>query len=97
MPGLELDQSAVAIVRPEAISVTPGADDRCGVTATVVDLAYLGHQISCLLEMPGGGQVAMSLRQQGEPIEVGRSYGISWRVDDVWLLARDDAGAQAAA
>jgi spermidine/putrescine transport system ATP-binding protein len=97
VPGLEQQQSAVAIVRPEAISVTPGTDDRCGVTATVVDLAYLGHQISCLLEMPGGGQVAMSLRQQGEPLEVGRSYGVSWRVDDVWLLARDDAGAQAAA
>ncbi len=76
--------------------VTPGADDRSGITATVVDLAYLGHEISCLLEMPGGGQVSMSLRQQAEPIEVGRSYGVSWRVDDVWLLARDDAGAQAA-
>ena len=38
----------------------------------------------------------MSLRQQAEPIEVGRSYTVSWRVDDVWLLARDDAGAQAA-
>jgi spermidine/putrescine transport system ATP-binding protein len=96
VPGLERDQSAAAIVRPEAISVTPGADDRSGVTATVVDLAYLGHEISCLLETPDGGQVTMSLRQQLEPIEVGRSYGVSWRVDDVWLLARDDAGAQAA-
>jgi spermidine/putrescine transport system ATP-binding protein len=96
VPGLASDQSAVAIVRPEAISVTPGADGRSGITATVVDLAYLGHEISCLLEMPGGGQVQMSLRQQAEPIEVGRSYGISWRVGDVWLLARDDAGAQAA-
>ena len=97
MPGLVLDQSAVVIVRPEAISVTPAAEDRSGLTATVIDLAYLGHQISCLLEMPGGGQVAMSLRAQGEPIEVGRGYEVSWRVDDVWLLARDDAGAQAAA
>ena len=96
VPGLERDQSAAAIVRPEAISVTPGADGRSGVTATVVDLAYLGHEISCLLETPDGGQVTMSLRQQLEPIEVGRSYGVSWRVDDVWLLARDDAGAQAA-
>jgi spermidine/putrescine transport system ATP-binding protein len=96
VPGLVSEQSAVAIVRPEAISITPGADDRSGITATVVDLAYLGHEISCLLEMPGGGQVSMSLRQQAEPIEVGRSYGVSWRVDDVWLLARDDAGAQAA-
>ena len=97
VPGLERDQSAAAIVRPEAISVTPTADGRSGVTATVVDLAYLGHEVSCLLEMPDGGQVSMSLRQQVEPIEVGRSYAVSWRADDVWLLARDDAGAQAAA
>ena len=97
VPGLDPQQSAVAIVRPEAISVTPGGDDRSTITATVIDLAYLGHEISCLLEMPGGVQVAMSLRQQAEPIEVGRSYEISWRVGDVWLLARDDAGAQAAA
>ncbi len=97
VPGLDRGQSAAAIVRPEAISVTPGADGRSGVTATVVDLAYLGHEISCLLQTPDGGQVSMSLRQQAEPIEVGRSYAVSWRVDDVWLLARDDAGAQAAA
>jgi spermidine/putrescine transport system ATP-binding protein len=95
--GLAVDQSAAAIVRPEAITVAPVADDRSGVTATVVDLAYLGHEISCLLQMPDGAQVSMSLRQQREPMEVGRSYEISWRRDDVWLLARDDAGAQAAA
>jgi spermidine/putrescine transport system ATP-binding protein len=97
VPGLEVGQSACAIVRPEAISVTPSAHDRCGLTATVVDLAYLGHQISCLLEMSGGAQLAMSLRQQGDPVQVGRSYELSWRVDDIWMLARDDAGAQAAA
>ena len=96
VPGLTSDQSAAAIVRPEAISVAPVAGDRSGVTATVVDLAYLGHEISCLLQMPDGIQVSMSLRQQAEPIEVGRSYGVSWRADEVWLLARDDAGAEAA-
>jgi spermidine/putrescine transport system ATP-binding protein len=96
VPRLVRDQSACAIVRPEAISVAPVTADRCGVTATVVDLAYLGHEISCLLEMPSGDQLSMSLRQQREPMEVGRSCGLSWRLDDIWLLARDDAGAQAA-
>jgi spermidine/putrescine transport system ATP-binding protein len=96
VPGLSVGQSACAIVRPEAVSVQPVSGDRSGLTATVVDLAYLGHQVSCQLEMEGGAQLAMSQREQQQPIEVGRSYELSWRLEDVWLLARDDAGAQAA-
>jgi spermidine/putrescine transport system ATP-binding protein len=96
VPGLAPGQSAVAIVRPEAVSVTPPTGERSGLTATVVDLAYLGHQVSCQLEVEGGAQLSMSQREQQRPIEVGRSYELSWRLEDVWLLARDDAGAQAA-
>jgi spermidine/putrescine transport system ATP-binding protein len=96
VPGLEVGQSACAIVRPEAISAEPAVGERSGLTATVVDLAYLGHQVSCQLEMADGGQLAMTQREQQQPIEVGRSYELSWRLQDVWLLARDDAGAQAA-
>jgi spermidine/putrescine transport system ATP-binding protein len=96
VPGLKAGQSACAIVRPEAIAAVPAVGDRSGLTATVVDLAYLGHQVSCQLEVPGGAQLSMTQREQQQPLEVGRSYELSWRLQDVWLLARDDAGAQAA-
>jgi len=94
--GLTGGQSACAIVRPEAISVTPATSGRSGLTATVLDLAYLGHQISCVLDAPGAGQLMMSIHQQQAPTEVGRSYELSWPLDAVWLLPRDDAAAQAA-
>ncbi|HEX5191833.1 MAG TPA: ABC transporter ATP-binding protein [Solirubrobacteraceae bacterium] len=96
VPGLAVGQSACAIVRPEAVATEPAVGERSGVTATVVDLAYLGHQVSCQLEMADGAPLAMTQREQQQPIEVGRSYELSWRLQDVWLLARDDAGARAA-
>jgi spermidine/putrescine transport system ATP-binding protein len=96
VPNLEPGQSACAIVRPEAISPTPIDSDRVGVTAEVLDLAYLGHQISCLAQTEGGAQLAMTVHQQSTPVQVGERYELSWPRDAMWLLARDDAGARAA-
>ena len=96
VPELTVGQSACAIVRPEAISAAPIEAGRAGVTAQVTDLAYLGHEISCVLEAPGGSRLTMSVRQQQSPVEVGTSYQLSWPLASVWLLARDDAGARAA-
>jgi spermidine/putrescine transport system ATP-binding protein len=94
---LTVGQSACAIVRPEAISPAPIHAGRAGLTARVLDLAYLGHQISCVVEADGGAQLAMSVREQRTPVEVGESYELSWPLDAIWLLARDDADASAAA
>jgi spermidine/putrescine transport system ATP-binding protein len=96
VPGLAVGQSACAIVRPEAISASPVHAGRAGVTARVLDLAYLGHQISCLAQTAGGAQLAMSVHEHHLPVEVGESYELSWPLSAVWLLARDDAGARAA-
>ena len=96
VPDLPVGQSAVAIVRPEAISPTPIHAGRAGVTARVLDLAYLGHQISCVAEADGGAQMTMSVQQSRAPVEVGETYELSWPLDAMWLLARDDAGARAA-
>ncbi|MFL5860526.1 MAG: ABC transporter ATP-binding protein [Solirubrobacteraceae bacterium] len=96
VPGLETGQSACAIVRPEAISPAPVQTGRAGLTATVLDLAYLGHQISCVAETAGGTQLTMSVHQHHAPVSVGSSYEFSWPLESVWLLARDDAGARAA-
>jgi ABC-type Fe3+/spermidine/putrescine transport system ATPase subunit len=96
VPDLGVGQSAVAIVRPEAISPTPIHAGRAGVTARVLDLAYLGHQISCVVETDGGAQMTMSVQQSRATVEVGETYELSWPLDAMWLLARDDAGARAA-
>jgi spermidine/putrescine transport system ATP-binding protein len=94
--GLTVGQSACAIVRPEAISPTPIHAGRAGLIAEVLDLAYLGHQISCVVQAEGGAQLTMSVHQQRAPVQVGERYELSWSLESVWLLARDDAGAQAA-
>lgn len=96
VPGLEAGQSACAIVRPEAISPAPVQMGRAGLTATVLDLAYLGHQISCVAETADGTQLTMSVHQHHAPVSVGSSHEFSWPLESVWLLARDDAGARAA-
>jgi spermidine/putrescine transport system ATP-binding protein len=96
VPGLSVGQSSCAIVRPEAISAEPVSDGRAGITATVTDLAYLGHQISCVMETAAGVQLTMSVHQPHSPVAVGSSYELSWPLDAVWVLARDEAGARAA-
>jgi len=96
VPGLTLGQSVCAIVRPEAISPEPTGPGRAGLTATVTDLAYLGHQISCVVQTPAGAQMTMSMHQHHTGIAVGSSYEFSWPLESVWVLARDDAGARAA-
>jgi spermidine/putrescine transport system ATP-binding protein len=93
---LTVDQSACAIVRPEAISLTPIDADRAGLTARVVDLAYMGHEVACVVQADEGPQLAMTVNEQLATVEVGESYDLSWPLDAVWLLARDDAGARAA-
>ena len=94
--GLAAGQSVCAIVRPEAISPEPIQAGRAGLTATVLDLAYLGHQISCVVQTPAGAQLTMSMHQHHSGIAVGSSYEFSWPLESVWVLARDDAGARAA-
>jgi spermidine/putrescine transport system ATP-binding protein len=96
VPGLSAGQSSCVIVRPEVISAEPVSDGRAGLTATVTDIAYLGHQISCLMETAAGRRLSMSVHQHQSPVEVGSSYELSWPLRSVWVLARDEAGARAA-
>jgi spermidine/putrescine transport system ATP-binding protein len=96
VPELRPGQTACAIVRPEAISPRPAELGRVGLTCEVLDLAYLGHQISCIVSAEGLPQLAMSVHEQRAPVEVGERYELSWPVESMWLLARDDAGARAA-
>jgi hypothetical protein len=38
----------------------------------------------------------MSVQQSRASVQVGQTYELSWPLDAMWLLARDDAGARAA-
>jgi spermidine/putrescine transport system ATP-binding protein len=97
VPDLPVSQSACAIVRPEAISPEPAGDGgRARLRAEVLDIAYLGHQIQCLVRSGDGAQLTMSVHEQRTRVSVGESYELSWPLDAVWLLARDDAAAAAA-
>jgi len=80
----------IAVVRPEAISLEPTADERAAVRAIVMDLAYLGDHVSCVLERADGPALTMSiggseLASQG--LEVGEPCEVSWPCSSMWLLA----------
>jgi spermidine/putrescine transport system ATP-binding protein len=96
VPELVAGQSASAIVRPESISPGPIPPGHVGVTARIVDLAYLGDQIACLAESEGGAQVAMTVHEQRAAVAVGETHQLSWPLSAMWLVARDDTAAQAA-
>jgi spermidine/putrescine transport system ATP-binding protein len=96
VPGLAPGQSASAIVRPEAITAGPVPAGHVGVSARIVDLAYLGHQISCLAESDDGPQIAVSVYEARAPVAVGETHQLSWPPSAMWLVARDDTAAQAA-
>ncbi|HWD73917.1 MAG TPA: ABC transporter ATP-binding protein [Solirubrobacteraceae bacterium] len=96
VPGLRPGQRASAIVRPEAITTGPVPAGHVAVSARIVDLAYLGHQISCLAESQAGAQIAISVHEARAPVAVGETYELSWPVSAMWLVARDDTAAQAA-
>jgi spermidine/putrescine transport system ATP-binding protein len=89
--GLRPGEGACAIVRPEAISPEPVVAGRAGVSASVVDLAYLGHHVSCVLETRGGVQLAMSVSRPVAGLAVGEPCELSWSFDAIWLLGVDGA------
>ncbi len=86
--ALHPGQDACAIVRPEAILPQPPEPARAGVSARIVDLAYLGHHVSCVLETSAGAQLAMRMTQPRSALAVGQQFEVSWPFDAIWLLAR---------
>jgi spermidine/putrescine transport system ATP-binding protein len=96
VPDLAEGQSASAIVRPEDISPGPIPPAHVGLTARILDLAYLGHQVACLAESDHGAQVAMSVHEHSAAVAVGETHQLSWPLGAMWLVARDDTAAQAA-
>ncbi|MEI5617127.1 TOBE domain-containing protein, partial [Streptomyces brasiliscabiei] len=61
------------------------------ITATITDIAYLGHHVSCVLETSGGEPLTISVRQPGSHLAVGARCELSWPYEATWLLPIRDA------
>jgi ABC-type Fe3+/spermidine/putrescine transport system ATPase subunit len=84
--SLQSGQDARAIVRPEAIAVREASPGRAGLSARIVDLAYLGHHLSCVAESAAGWQLTVSMHQSHAAVAVGDHCSLSWPFDATWLL-----------
>jgi len=86
--GLEVGQPICAVVRPEAIAVSAdgGAGDGVRVPGRVLDIAYLGDRVSCVVESESGLALAVSARELGPGLEPGAPCVLRWRHEATWLI-----------
>ncbi|MFN8205433.1 MAG: ABC transporter ATP-binding protein [Solirubrobacteraceae bacterium] len=88
--GMRPGQRVCALVRPESVELAPSASGWTTVSACVVDLSYLGPQVTCVLETPGDEQVTMSLRSgMIGALAVGDTCEIGWPHTALWALPAD--------
>jgi spermidine/putrescine transport system ATP-binding protein len=98
VPGLEVGQRVAAIVRPEAVELSPSQPSWVTVRAQVSDISYLGPHASCVVETPDGEQLAMNVRSGAvdHMLNVGDSCEIGWPHSAMWVLPVDPTGVAAA-
>jgi spermidine/putrescine transport system ATP-binding protein len=94
VPGpdrLATGAEVVVVVRPENLRVTP-AQDRNGLTATVVDGAFLGAVRTVRLQARGLGElIAAAGGAVGAPAP-GATVSLTWDDDHAWLVPTDGNG-----
>jgi spermidine/putrescine transport system ATP-binding protein len=90
--GLGVGGSTFALLRPEALSISTGAEG--GHTAgfiegTVADVAFLGNHTSLLVDTASCGQLKVHVSGPVLPagITEGAAVSVGWRPTDVWLVA----------
>ena len=84
--GLKAGDRACAIVRPEAISPQPAGPGRVGVSGRILDTAYLGHQMSCVVETASAMQLTMTVHEAVATTD-GDACELSWAAQSMWLVA----------
>lgn len=96
VPGLSEGQQVALIVRPESVLIAPAGGGRTTVSALVLDVAFMGPHISCVVETPDG--VTMTLIADGhETLAAGDRCDIGWAHAATWVLPLDaEAAAEAA-
>jgi spermidine/putrescine transport system ATP-binding protein len=94
--GLVPGQAVAVIVRPESVLLAPGGPDWTSVPARVLDVAFLGPHISCVVEAEDG--TTMTLIADGhQPLAAGDRCDIGWAPTATWVLPLDDEAAAEAA
>ena len=96
VPGLSEGHPVALIVRPESVLIAPEGPGRTTVSAQVLDVAFMGPHISCVVETPDG--VSMTLIADGhETLATGDRCDIGWAHAATWVLPLDaEAAAEAA-
>ncbi len=89
--GLTPGQTVRAIIRPEAISIGPGGPGRAALAARLLDVAYLGHHVSCVAVTDDGRQLTLEVPQASFELAVGDPCELCWAHEASWLLPADQA------
>ena len=94
--GLTAGQQVAVIVRPESVLLAPQGEGWTTTPAHVVDVAFMGPHVSCLVETPDG--TSMTLIADGrETLAAGDACEIGWSQTATWVLPHDaEAAAEAA-
>jgi spermidine/putrescine transport system ATP-binding protein len=82
-----------AVVRPEAISTGTPQLGEAGISARLADIAYLGHQVSCVAHTDDGRQLAISMPQAHVNLAVGDHCVFRWPFEAIWLLPAEGSAA----
>jgi spermidine/putrescine transport system ATP-binding protein len=87
--GLGPGRSVLAIVRPESVDPFPRGERWVTVSARVLDLAYLGPQVHCMIETAGGDHLAMTVGSLDQSLSVGDRCEVGWPWSAIWVLPAD--------
>ena len=94
--GLVPGQAVAAIVRPESVWLSPTDPDWTRVPARVLDVAFLGPHISCVVEAEDG--TTMTLIADGhQQLGAGDRCDIGWAASATWVIPLDEQAAAEAA
>ncbi len=84
--GLQQGTEVVVVVRPEELELSPAPAAAGAITATVVDVAFLGAQRTVRLESPALGDLVASTSGGARTVERGSTVGVTFADDHSWAV-----------
>ncbi len=84
--GLQQGAAVIVVVRPEELELTPASAQSDGVTATVIDVAFLGAQRTVRLKSDQVGDLVASTSGAGQSIERGSAVGVTFAGEHSWAV-----------
>ena len=85
--GLAAGAQTVLIIRPEELHVKPNGSAADGITARVVDVAFLGAQRTVRLDSPQLGALVATAGAGVDPPRLGDEVAIQWDDRHSWVVA----------